>query len=238
MAKSHVFLKEGLWKMSYQNNVFKFFFSMEDHFEHIKHVERIRNFWRGLFLLFFCSVLIYGFMAYLGLGTDILSANMLKVTPLEYEQQKFWFMVGRMGYAALLAGFILFVPSLLYYAVTGIPYRKIVIMQQVVLVVMLIERVTWIPLAVWNGLDWYLSPLSLGIIASYITKQEYLIYFFGMISLFQVWIIGFQVKYLRFFTDMRKLWLWFMVIGLHVFFWSMASVLVFADQYLLNRWFH
>ncbi|API92453.1 MULTISPECIES: hypothetical protein [Virgibacillus] len=224
--------------MSYQNNVFKFLFSMEDHLLQIKHAERIRNFWKGIGVLIVCTILLYGLMAYIGMGTAILSPNIAKLNPLEYEQQKFWFMVGRMGYAALFAGLVLFVPSLFYYAVTGIPYRKIVMMQQVVLLVILVERLTWIPLAMWNGLDWYVSPLSFGIIASYLTEHVYFTYFFGMISLFQIWIIGFQVKYLGFFCEIKKLWLWLMVIGLHVFYWAMASVLAFADQYLLNGWFH
>ncbi|WP_249260969.1 hypothetical protein [Virgibacillus pantothenticus] len=218
--------------------MFKFLFSMEDHLVQIKHAERIRNFWKGIGVLIVCTMLLYGLMAYIGMGTAILSPNIAKLNPLEYEQQKFWFMVGRMGYAALFAGLVLFVPSLFYYAVTGLPYRKIVTMQQVVLLVMLVERLTWVPLAMWNGLDWYVSPLSFGIIASYLTEHVYFTYFFGMISLFQIWIIGFQVKYLGFFCEIKKLWLWLMVIGLHAFYWAMVSVLAFADQYLLNGWFH
>ncbi|MFU0790824.1 MAG: DUF3667 domain-containing protein [Virgibacillus proomii] len=223
--------------MIYHNNLFKFLLSMDDHLFRIKQAEKIRHIWKVNGILLVCAILIYGWMAYLGMGTAILSPHIANLSPLEYEQQKFWFMIGRMVYATLFVGFVLFVPSLFYYALLGISLQKLIVMQQVVLLVMLAERLIWIPLAVFNGLDWYVSPFSFGIIASYLTEHVYFIYFFGMISLFQIWIIYFQVKYLRFLSDIRHQWLWFIVIGWHLFFWAIAAVFVFADQYLLSRWF-
>ncbi|CDQ41359.1 MULTISPECIES: hypothetical protein [Virgibacillus] len=223
--------------MTYRSNVFKFLFSTEDHLFRIKKAEKLHNLWKMNSLLLLSAVILYAWMAYLGIGTNFLSNGAVGLTPLEYEQQKFWFLIGRVLYALLIAAFILFIPSLIYYAITGIPYQKLVILQQVVLLVMLLERLIWIPLALFNGLDWYVSPLSLGIIASYLFDHAYPIYFFGAISLFQIWIIWFQVTFIGYLSEIKKRWLWVIIVGLHIFYWALAALLAFADQYIINGWF-
>ncbi|WP_404457102.1 hypothetical protein [Oceanobacillus kapialis] len=223
--------------MTYHNNLFRFLFSMDDHLVRIKEAESIKRVWKVNVLLVLISLILYGYMAYLGMGTNILSPEAQTLEPLAYEQQKFWFLVGRGTVGLLFALFILFIPSVYFSLLVDIPYRKMVIMQQVVLFVLLIERAIWIPLAVFNGLDWYVSPVSFGIIASYLTDIPWLIYFFGAISLFQIWVIWFQVRYLRNLTEMKKQWIWVYVILFHFFMWALTALLAFMDQYILNRWF-
>ncbi|WBX81124.1 hypothetical protein PD280_04990 [Virgibacillus salarius] len=223
--------------MTYYSNMGKFLFSIEDHLFRVKKAEKIKNLWKMNFLLLLCTVILYGWMAYVGMGTNLLSSGAMELKPLIYEQQKFWFLVGRVAFAVLFTALVLFIPSLIFYVITGVPYRKLLIMQQVVLLVVLIERLIWIPLAVFNGLDWYVSPLSLGIIASYLFDNTLFIYFFGAISLFQLWIIYFQVKYIGYLSDIKKKWLWLIVIGLHMCYWILAALIAYTDRYILNGWF-
>ncbi|MBY7141813.1 hypothetical protein KFZ56_01620 [Virgibacillus sp. NKC19-3] len=223
--------------MTYPVNLFKFFRSMDDHLFRIRKAEKVQNLWKVSILLVLFSVIIYAWMAYLGIGTDLISQNIVTHSPAAYEQSKFWFIIGRVGFAILFAVLILFVPALLFYLLTDIPYQKLIIMQQVVLVVLLIERILWIPLMLTIGLDWYVSPLSFGVIASYIMETPWLIYFFGSISLFQLWIIGFQVKYLSTMAVVKKHWLWVNVILLHILFWCIAALLAYADEIIISGWF-
>src|SRR5690606_21255313 len=135
-------------------------------------------------------------MAMLGIGSSPLSSGAVVLTTSEYEMQKLWFIIGRMIYSLAFVLFVLFVPSLIFYWVTKIQYKKLLLMQLVVLFVLLIERVLWIPFVVYFGLDWYVSPLSFGIIASYLTDLPFLIYLFDTLSLFQLWIVAFPTKFL------------------------------------------
>ncbi|MEC5425985.1 hypothetical protein QGM71_21260 [Virgibacillus sp. C22-A2] len=223
--------------MTYHINVFKILFSLDDHLFRIHKAEKIYNLWKVSALLVLFSMAVYSWMAFLGMGTTLISPTAVGLSSLEYEQSKFWFMVGRAVFAIILAALILFIPSLLFYLLTDIPYRKLLIMQQLVLAVMLLERLLWIPLALFNGLDWYVSPLSFGIIASYLTAVPWVIYFFGAISLFQLWIIWFQVKYLTSFSGTKKWLIWVNVILLHLIFWSVSTLLAVVDTYIISGWF-
>ncbi|RLL39945.1 hypothetical protein D8M04_19740 [Oceanobacillus piezotolerans] len=223
--------------MTYRVQLLHFIRHMEDHFFRIKKAEKIQNLWKVNVLLLFLSVIIYGFMAYLGIGTNLLSIGAVNQTPLDYELHKFWFVLGRMIYAVLFAAFILFIPSLLYYLLTDVSYRKLMIMQQIVLSALLLERLIWIPMVTLTGLDWYVSPLSFGVIASYLTETSWVIYFFGAISLFQIWIIWFQTRYLITLSQTKKHIVWINVILLNVILWCFVALLSFADSYLISGWF-
>jgi len=223
--------------MSYRVQLFKFFSAMGDHIFRIKRSEKVTNLWKTSIILIITTALIYGWMAYLGIGSTILSSGAMQLSEAAYESSKFWFMIGRVLYGVLFALVILFVPSLLFYLLTEIPYQKLVIMQQVVLAVMLLERLIWIPLVVFVGLDWYTSPLSLGIIASYLIEMDWFIYFFGAISLFQIWIIWFKFRFLRALSGVKNSTLWLFIILLQLLGWAFAATVSVADFYIISGWF-
>src|SRR5690625_1013640 len=158
--------------MNYQPNFFKFLFSINDHLFRLRQAEAMSPIWRSNSLLILLSMLIYLWMAFLGMGSNLISGDALVLGALNYEASKFWFVIGRLLYGAFFASFILFVPAYLFKLLTDIPFKKLVVMQQVVLFIMLVERLLWIPLMLFAGLDWYVSPLSFGIIASYITDHR------------------------------------------------------------------
>ncbi|TFJ91722.1 hypothetical protein [Lentibacillus salicampi] len=223
--------------MLFRVNLMKFFFPIDDHLFRLKKAEALKNLWKICGLLIFCSVVIYAWTALLGIGSGTISAEAISLTPFQYEAAKVWFVLGRMAFAVLFALLVLFIPSLVFYAFTDIPYKKLIVLQEVVLFVMLIERVLWIPLAVYGGMDWFVSPWSFGIIASYLTEVSWALFFFGAISLFQLWIIWFQVKCLSYLSAVRKRWIWLSVIGLHIFYWVLVAVLTFLDSHLISGWF-
>lgn len=223
--------------MTYHINLVKLFFSMDDHLYRIDKAEKIKSLWKLCALLCLCSIIIYAWMACLGIGSDILSGNATLLSAHEYELNKLGFVVGRCVYAILLTGIILFLSSLVFYSITGISFRKLVIMQQVVLVIMFVERVIWIPLMLYWGLDWYISPLSFGVVASYLTENSWLVYFFGALSLFQLGIIWFQAKFLCYLSLVKWRWVWLTVILLHIFYWAAAASLALVDNHLIRGWF-
>ncbi|WP_087975099.1 hypothetical protein [Oceanobacillus rekensis] len=223
--------------MTYRVHLFKLLFSMEDDLFRIRKAERIQNLWKVNILLVLSAIAVYLWMAFLGLGSEGISSVAVSLTQPAYETSKLWFIIGRLIYAMLFASFILFIPSFLFYLLTGISYKKLIIMQQVVLAVLLLERILWIPLIIFAGLNWQVSPLSFGIIASYITEIPWIIYFFGAVTLFQLWSIWFQVKFISTFTEMKKQFIWLNVILLHFLGWCLVALAAYTDSYILSGWF-
>ncbi|ASK61587.1 hypothetical protein CFK37_05110 [Virgibacillus phasianinus] len=223
--------------MMYHFNLIKFFFPVDDHLFRIQKAEKIANIWKLSVLLVLVSAVIYGWMGSLGMGTDLISKGAVELSVFQYQQSKLWFVFGRIGFGIVMALFFLFVPALIFHLLTDIPYQKLVIMQQIVLLVMLIERVIWIPLFVNFGLDWYVSPLSFGIIVSYLTEAEWPVFFFGAVTLFQLWIIWFQIRYLSYLSTIKKSWIYINVISLHIFYWLIVAFLAYFDRFMIGGWF-
>src|SRR5699024_1732867 len=88
--------------------------------------------WKSNVLLVVLSMLIYMWMAYLGIGSNLISKDAVNLGAQGYEASKFWFIVGRLLFGLLFALFVLFVPSYLFKLLTDIPYKKLIVMQQVV----------------------------------------------------------------------------------------------------------
>lgn len=223
--------------MIYSLQLFRLLFAVDDHIFRIGKAEEIKRPWNLIAVLSLVTVAIYVWMAMLGIGSASLSSGVALADPSAYELNKLWFSVGRAIYSLVFVAFILLVPSLLFYWVTKVPFKKLLLMQIVVLFVLLVERLLWIPLSVYADLAWYVSPLSFGIIASYVTDIPFLIYLLGSISLFQLWIIGFQLRFLTKLSSVHQAWVWSAVILFHLVVWTVTAVVTHTDVHLLNRWF-
>ncbi len=219
--------------MTYSVHLIKLFTSRDDHLFKLNEAEKLKNVWNLLFFLLGATILTYVWSAWLGLGTDAVSANMSELNRVEYEFRKAWFIIGRIVYAVLLFLFILFISSFFFWLFNNISYKKLIIIQMNVLIVMIIERLTWIPLMVYAGIDWYVSPLSFGVLASYFTSFDWVIYFFGSISIFQLFIIWYQVKCLSWLSRTKIGWIWVGVIFWHLLLWAGTSALSYFDVYII-----
>jgi len=224
--------------MMYQLNVFKLLTSLDDHLYRIKEAERINNIKKYLVLFTLGGMFIYVWMGYLGIGSDLILNSRFNFSPEIYESNKFWFIIGRALFGVLYALGVIFLPALIFkWLFSEIQFNKLVTMQLAVFLILLVERLTWIPLVTIFGLDWYTSPLSLGVIASYITSRSWLIYFLGSISLFQVFIIWFQIRFLTRLFEMNKLHIYIAVIFLHFIEWWLVALVTFISPYLIEGWF-
>ncbi|QHE53629.1 hypothetical protein [Pontibacillus sp. HMF3514] len=219
--------------MSYHVQVAKLFFRREDSLFRIREAEQLHGLWKRVAWFFVFSMLLFGFLAWKGLGMDPISVIATELSFAEYESLKLFFLLGRAIFGILLALAILFFTPLVFWIFTDIPYRKLVTVQLNVLLVMFIERLTWVFFIHYIGLDWYVSPLSFGIITSYITQIDWWIYFFGAFSIFQIWIMWFQWKAITDFSEMAKWKAWMLVILLHISYWAVAATLAIYDLQLL-----
>ncbi|UOQ44371.1 hypothetical protein MUN89_21530 [Halobacillus salinarum] len=219
--------------MTYSVNLFKLMFRRNDYLFKLNEAERIKNVYNLLFLLLLGTILTYLWSSWIGLGTDPISANMAELNRIEYEFRKAWFLLGRAAYSFILFIFVIFIASFYFWLFNDTSYKKLFIVQMNVLMIMLLERVTWIPLMVYAGIDWYVSPFSFGVIASYVTSQDWLVYFFGAISIFQLFIIWYQVKCISYLSSTKIGWIWTGTIIWHILLWAGTAALSYYDLFLL-----
>lgn len=204
--------------MNYKASLGKLIFSPFDQLFRISKADKVKRIFPLSFLLLLFTVLVYGWMAWLGIGTDILSPMALTVPREEYEAIKLSFLIGRVLYALLFFLFLLFFPSLLYRTFFRVKFSKALLLQLAVLTIFLFERLLWIPLYIYFGLDWYASPFSLGPVLAVLTSSPFWIYTGGTITLFLLWMVWFQVYYLSALTERKKVWIWITVITLHILY--------------------
>ncbi|RIW36087.1 hypothetical protein D3H55_06410 [Bacillus salacetis] len=203
------------------------------YFSHLKETELLKGYKRRILALFFLTVLIYGFSAYFGMGTSPLSPKLTSLSPAEYELHKLYFIAGRVVLGILYAAFTIFFPSLLFWTFTDVPYKKLTIVQGCTLIILLLEKFSYLPFLLYFSLDWYSSPLSLGVIAQQMTEKEWIIYFLGCISVFKVGCILIQYIGLRWLTNQKPWILLIIIIVMNLLFWGVTTLLATIDFLIL-----
>lgn len=199
-------------------------------FYQLKETEVLRGYKQKVILVFILSALVFGLISSLGIGLDPLSKELTKLSPVTFEMEKFLFFLGRLIAGILYAAVVLFVPSLIFWTISDEgEYRKLVITQCIVLIILLIERLTYIPLSLFLSLEWFSSPLSLGVIAQYITGKTWAIYFLGCFSLFKIWVFYIQYKGVKRLTQQKNWVVWLVILLTNLFFWSITAFLAFID---------
>jgi hypothetical protein len=199
-------------------------------FYQLTETEKLENFRKKMFLLFFLSCITFGFIAFFGLGMDSLSKELTTLSPTTYELEKFLFFLGRLLAALLYAAIILFIPSLIFWTISDDgEYKKLVMTQGITLIILLLEKLTYIPLSLFLSLDWHSSPLSLGVLAQYITSNSWVIYFLGSATLFKVWIFYIQYKGLKSLTQQKNWLIWLVILLTNLFFWAITALLAYLN---------
>ncbi|MGM0753007.1 MAG: hypothetical protein ACQET6_13870 [Bacillota bacterium] len=199
-------------------------------FYQLKEMEVIKGYRKRVFFLFLLSIIAFGLISSFGIGMDPLSKEMTKLSPATYELEKFLFFLGRLLAGLLYAAIVLFFSSLIFWTISDEgEYRKLVITQGIVLMILLVEKLTYIPLSLFLSLDWYSSPLSLGVITQYLTSKSYVIYLLGSFSLFKVWVFYIQYKGIKQLTNQKNWIIWLVILLTNLFLWSLNALLAFLN---------
>ncbi|MFI8687654.1 hypothetical protein [Rossellomorea sp. NPDC077527] len=199
-------------------------------FYQLKETEVLRGYKQKVILVFLLSALVFGLVSSFGIGMDPLSKELNTLSPLSFEMEKFLFLLGRILSGIVYAAVILFVPALIFWTISDEgEYRKLVIIQSLVLLILLIERLTYVPLSLFLSLDWFSSPLSLGVIAQYITGKPWVIYFLGCFSLFKIWVFYIQYKGIKRLTEQKNWLIWLVILLTNLLFWSVTAFLAYLD---------
>ncbi len=192
------------------------------------------NTYRGLnvatVIVILLSGFIFGLSALFGTGMSPLSKDLTSLAAADFETEKLLFVGGRVLLGFLYAAFMIYIPALIFWTLAeeGL-YRRLVIVQHFVVLVLLLEKVTWIPLFTYLSVSWFSSPFSLGVIAQYITDIPWWIYFLGCISLFKLWVIYLQFQGLKRLIDMKKITMILSILLLNIVLWCVTALLAYID---------
>lgn len=220
--------------MDYRANLFKLLFSPLDQLLLINKADKVQRIFPLFFLLILFITLIYTWMTWLGIGTDILSQGAITLPREEYEASKFSFLIGRALYALLFSLFLLLFPPLVFKTFFQMKFSKAVLLQLAILTIFLIERLLWIPLYLSYGLDWYASPFSFGPVLTFFTDNPFWTYLGGAVTLFLIWMMCFQVYYIAALTEAKKGWIWLTVIILHLLYITGTACVAYYATDLLT----
>jgi hypothetical protein len=216
--------------MQREINIFKGLKSPSFFFYDLSTMENPKGYLKNIFRLILLSAFTFGLISSFGIGMDPLSKELNKLTPALLELEKFLFFAGRILNGILYSIISLFIPSIIFWTISEKgEYRKIVIVQGLVLLILLIEKLTYIPLSIFLSLDWFSSPLSFGVIAQYITTKPWVIYFLGSFSLFKIWIFYIQYKGLKRLTQQKNWLIWAVILLTNLFFWAITAFLAYID---------
>ncbi|UYZ21833.1 hypothetical protein [Mesobacillus jeotgali] len=191
--------------------------------------EYVPGVWKNTTMLVLLSGLIFGISAYFGIGSEYLSKNLTAVSRENYELQKLLFMIGQLIWGLFYGVAVIFIPALFFWTFSDIELKKFVTVQLYVMPVLLLEKVINIPLATGIGLIKTSSPFSLGVIAQYITNNDFIIYFLAAITLFKIWAIFIEYKYIKMLTGKRPGIVLLLVIGINLIFWLFSALFSFIQ---------
>ncbi|WP_423408430.1 hypothetical protein AABM38_22755 [Heyndrickxia sp. MSNUG] len=195
----------------------------------LRDFEYVPGVWKNTTMLLLLSGLIFGISAYFGIGSEFLSKNLTAISQENYELHKLLFMFGQIIWGLFYGAAMIFIPALFFWTLSDIGLKKFVTVQQFVLPILLLEKVIIIPLATTLGLIKTSSPFSLGVIAQYITGNNFIIYFFAAISLFKVWAIFIEFKYVKMLTGKKPGMVLLMVVGINLVFWLFSALFSFVQ---------
>jgi hypothetical protein len=160
--------------------------------------EKISGFWKRLILLLVITFILASIGSIFGIGNDILSKELNNLSSTGFEATKSLFAIGQIIRVLVEALLIITIPSLFFWAVSDKEWKKFMAVQQYVLVLFLLEKLLLLPFAVFFGLTAEVSnPFSLGIIGQYLTNNEFILLCLAQISIFKIWAVVLQFKYIK-----------------------------------------
>ena len=93
----------------------------------------------------------------------------------------------------------------------------------------LIEKVILIPFTIFMGLPDLSNPFSFGIIGQYLTSNDIILQFFTQLSIFKIWAVVLQYKYVKVLSEKSALQTALIVIGFNLILMIVTVFLTIMD---------
>lgn len=195
------------------------------HIYQISQAEKITGLYKRFFLLLFASVLIYLIGSYYGIGMESVSGEITSLSNSELEAKKLFVLIGQVLKGAIFSIIVFYLPAIFYWAIFNVYFKKLLVMQTYVLAVLLVEKLLLIPLQIFLQIGWESSPFGLGVLMQYMSDYKLIIYLAGSITIFKVWVIFYQINWLKGLVESKTNWLIAVVILFNIFIWIITALI-------------
>ncbi|MBD3109063.1 hypothetical protein IEO70_11900 [Bacillus sp. AGMB 02131] len=193
--------------------------------DQLKLAENCSQYKRYIFILLAISIILYALNAFLGIGTESLSKELIGAEMETWIARSQLFLVGSTLSGALVACIFLFLSSIYYWSFLQADYQRIVIAQMSIFILFLVEKALQIPLYIWLDVGDISNILSFGIIAQYISDSQILAHFLSQITLFRVGMLVMSYYYLKELSEVSRRTLLIVIGFLFLFFWIASGLL-------------
>lgn len=211
--------------MVYYVHLFKGIFNPSTFSYQIEKAEEIRGLWKKVVILLLSSILLSAIASYYGVGMDFLSKEITEIPAQELEAKKLFAGIGKLFWGAGYAAFVLFGWSIILWALMDLQYKKLVVIQLVVLVILLIEKAILLPFSIFVGISPEFSPFALGVIARYFTSNMIVVYILSHLSIFKIWVIIFQYICIKRMSEKSPKVIFILIVCVNLFFWLVSTLL-------------
>ncbi|MGP7817986.1 hypothetical protein [Niallia sp. 01092] len=190
----------------------------------LEKTEKIASLTKNIVLLFIVTTVLYGLSSFFGIGNEVVSRELTQYSASDFELNKLLFAIGQISWAWVFLSIHLFLVPLYFYAFTDIDYQKLLYIQFIAVFVLLLEKLLLLPLQLYFGLTPLSSIFSLGIIAQAITTKKIVYYFCTEITIFKLWMMYIQYKYLTALSGKNRSFILLLVVVIYVFFLLIAAL--------------
>lgn len=211
--------------MVYYVHLFKGMLNPSTFSYQVEKAEEIRGLWKKVVFLILISIFLSTIASYYGVGMDFLAKEITGISQQELEAKKLMTSIGKVIWGAGYAAFVLFGWSIILWALMDLQYKKLVVIQLVVLAILLLEKAILLPFNISLGISPEYSPFALGVIARYITSNMIVVYILSHISIFKIWVIIFQYTCIKKMSEKSPKVILILLVCVNLFFWLVSTLL-------------
>lgn len=186
--------------------------------------ERITGLLKKIIYLFLMGTLVFAASSFLGIGNEMISKELTEYSRSDFELNKLLFASGQVIWGWVFLSLHLFLVSLYFYVFSDVDYHKLLYIQILASGILLIEKIFVIPMQIYFGLTPLSSIFSLGIIAQTISNKKIIHYFLAEISLFKIWMLYIQYKYLIVVSGKSRRYIIMVVLVIYVIFLIISAL--------------
>lgn len=187
------------------NFTFRHFLTKPDQLAANLQTSTMQGFKKRIVFVFLLSIALFATRNWWGMGTESITPLLTTMSTADFAVARYTLLLGMILWAIIYVAFHFFGIAYILSAFTKIPFKMILPMQLLIVVLLLIEKALVFLVFAMKGEVANVSFLSLGPLASTFLENTFLIFFLNQLSLVTALIVFIQHRYLRAFTnDMDK----------------------------------
>lgn len=194
----------------------------------------MRGFKKRVWMVGFFGLLLFVTQELWGMNTQHITSVFSVAGKDPYVIARLTSLIAIMLWAVIYMSFHFFGIAFLLNRITGITLSKLAVLQLYVVGILLLEKALLFIIFMMLGVTTPVSLFSFGPLAATFIEYPFVVYFFNQLTIFTALIIAFQIRFIRSFTEIKPLLLFFIIIGINLI---MALIIATVGLLPLEEWF-